>query len=306
MDAAQPALAATIQPTQCRPLADGGRMQETDTMQRTKTAPPESGGAQRGERLMWLTHQRVFYAGLLGPAAERTIGGHGVYVSPAGAPPHRLRIGGGAWQTGELLVVPPQVPHRVEGTHPLIFNLLIESESVDPARLPGFLQHCGPVDAPAFVQRVRDAHAQLLALPGPQGFEGLEFDRLFFGEALVPRALDARIRKVIDAINADPAAPTSAEDCAASVHLSFSRFLHLFKQETGMAFRAFRAWKRARSLLRYVRQTSTLTDIALDTGYPDSTHFSHSIRQVYGLKPSDILAGSRRLALHDAAGGLRH
>ena len=91
-------------------------------------------------------------------------------------------------------------------------------------------------------------------------------------------------------------------ECAASVHLSFSRFLHLFKQETGMAFRAFRAWKRARSLLRYVRQTATLTDIALEAGYPDSTHFSHSIRQVYGLKPSDILAGSRRLALHDAAG----
>jgi len=203
-------------------------------------------------------------------------------------------------------VVPPQVPHRVESAHPLIFNLLIESESVDPARLPGFLQHCGPVDAPAFVQHVRDAHAQLLVLSGRQSFEGLEFDCLFFGEALAPRALDARIRKVIDAINADPAAPASAEECAASVHLSFSRFLHLFKQETGMAFRAFRAWKRARSLLRYVRQDTTLTDIALDTGYPDSTHFSHSIRQVYGLKPSDIVAGSRRLALHDAAGGRRH
>ncbi len=275
-------------------------------MQRTKTAPPESGSAERGERLMWLTHQRVFYAGLLGAAAERTIGGYGVYLSPAGAPPNRLCIGGGAWQTGELLVVPPQVPHRVESAHPLILNLLIESESVDPARLPGFLQHCGRVDAPAFVQHMRDAHGRLLALSTRQSFDGLEFDRIFFGDTLAPRALDARIRKVIDAINADPAAPASAEECAASVHLSFSRFLHLFKQETGMAFRAFRAWKRARSLLRYVRQTSTLTDIALDTGYPDSTHFSHSIRQVYGLKPSDILAGSRRLALHDAAGGLRH
>jgi AraC-like DNA-binding protein len=297
MNAAPPALAATIQPTQCRPLANGGPMQETDTMQRTKTTPPASGGAQSGERLMWLTHQRVFYAGLLGAAAERTMGGHGVS--------NRLRIGGGAWQTGELLVVPPQVPHRVESAHPLIFNLLIESESVDPARLPGFMQHCGPVDAPAFVQRMRDAHTHLLAASGRQSFDGFDFDRLFFGEALAPRAIDARIRKVIDTINADPAAPTSAEDCAASVHLSFSRFLHLFKQETGMAFRAFRAWKRARSLLRYVRQTSTLTDIALDTGYPDSTHFSHSIRQVYGLKPSDIVAGSRRLALHDAAGGYR-
>ena len=276
-------------------------------MQGTRMAPSTQGGARegrgQGERLMWLTTQRVFYAGLLGRAAVRTMGGHGVYISPAGAPPNRLRVGGGAWQSGELLVVPPQVPIEIESAHPLILNLLIESESVDPARMPDWLQHCGPVQAPAFVQRVRESHAQLLAASARgQRFDGLDFDRQFFGAPLAPRALDARIRKVIDAINADPVAATSAEECAASVHLSFSRFLHLFKQETGMAFRAFRAWKRARSLLRYVRQTATLTDIALEAGYPDSTHFSHSIRQVYGLKPSDILAGSRRLALHDAAG----
>jgi len=273
-------------------------------MQGTRMAPSTQGGARegrgQGERLMWLTTQRVFYAGLLGRAAVRTMGGHGVYISPAGAPPNRLRVGGGAWQSGELLVVPPQVPIEIESAHPLILNLLIESESVDPARMPDWLQHCGPVQAPAFVQRVRESHAQLLAASARgQRFDGLDFDRQFFGAPLAPRALDARIRKVIDTINADPAAATSAEECAASVHLSFSRFLHLFKQETGMAFRA---WKRARSLLRYVRQTATLTDIALEAGYPDSTHFSHSIRQVYGLKPSDILAGSRRLALHDAAG----
>lgn len=276
-------------------------------MQGTRMAPSTQGGARegrgQGERLMWLTTQRVFYAGLLGRAAVRTMGGHGVYISPAGAPPNRLRVGGGAWQSGELLVVPPQVPIEIESAHPLILNLLIESESVDPARMPDWLQHCGPVQAPAFVQRVRESHAQLLAASARgQRFDGLDFDRQFFGAPLAPRALDARIRKVIDTINADPAAATSAEECAASVHLSFSRFLHLFKQETGMAFRAFRAWKRARSLLRYVRQTATLTDIVLEAGYPDSTHFSHSIRQVYGLKPSDILAGSRRLALHDAAG----
>lgn len=267
-------------------------------MQRASAVPPV-GTRRGGDRLMWLSTQRVFYAGLLGAAAERTLGGHGVYVAPLGGAPNRLCIGGGAWQSGDLLVVPPNVPHRVESAQPLVLNLLVESESVDPARLPHFLQHCGPVDAPDVVQRVRDGHARLVAASGRESLDSFNFDTLFFGRPLAPRALDARIRQVIDAINADPAAPTSAEQCAASVKLSFSRFLHLFKQETGVPFRAFRAWKRARSLLRHVRQPATLTDIALDTGYPDSTHFSHSIRQVYGLRPSDILAGSRRLALHE-------
>lgn len=263
----------------------------------TRTDTDRSGDSSRGERLMWLTHERVFYAGLLGAAAERSLGGHGVYVSPTGQP-MRIRIGGGAWQSGELLVVPPQVPHQVVSETPLILNLLIESESVDPARLPDFLQRCGAVEAPDFVHRVRAAHAQLLAAAGRESFDGLDFDTLFFGTPLAPRAIDARIRQVVARIVADPALPASAEECAASVQLSFSRFLHLFKQEIGVPFRAFRAWKRARSLLRHVRQSATLTDIALDTGYPDSTHFSHSIRQVYGLRPSDILAGSRRLAVY--------
>ncbi|MDM0116476.1 AraC family transcriptional regulator [Variovorax sp. J22R133] len=255
----------------------------------------------RGDRLMWLTTHRVFYAGLLGAVGERTFGGWGIYVALSAGDPIRVCIGNGAWQSGELLVVPPQVPHRVESAQPLVLNLLIESDSVDPARLPAFLQNCGRVDAPRFVERVRGMHARLLAASGRESFEGFDFDTLFFGEPLAPRAMDARIQRVVDRINADPSGPASAEECARAVNLSFSRFLHLFKEETGVPFRSFRAWKRARSLLRHVRQPSSLTDIALDAGYPDSTHFSHSIRQVYGLRPSEILAGSRRLKLHDGA-----
>ena len=249
---------------------------------------------------MWLTPQRVFYAGLLGAAGERSLGGHAVYVSPTGLP-NRIRLGGGAWQSGELIVVPPQVPHRIESAGPLVLNLLIEAETVDATALPCWLTHCGPVEVPEAQQRVRAAHAHLVHLAAARaGFGGLDFDALFFGAALAPRPLDPRVQRVIDRIVADPSATLSAESCAAAAGLSFSRFLHLFKAQTGMPFRAFRAWKRARSLLRHVRRAGSLTDIALDAGYPDSTHFSHSIRQVYGLTPSDIVAGSRRLRLHDA------
>ena len=108
---------------------------------------------------------------------------------------------------------------------------------------------------------------------------------------------------MIDTIKSDPSAPSSAEACAEQVHLSFSRFLHLFKQEVGVPFRSFRTWKRARSLLHYVNRDSNLAHVALDTGYPDSTHFSHSIRQVYGLKPKDIFAGSRRLSIYAQQAG---
>ncbi len=254
-----------------------------------------------GERVMWLTSQRVFYAGLLGATRTRSLGGHAVYVSPRGLP-NRVSIDGGPWQSGELLVVPPHVPHRVESPEPQVLNVVVEAESVRAEALPPVLQQSGAVHDDAMVRRVRVAHAQLLAACEGEAPPPADFDRLFFGEALAPRCVDPRIAQVIARICANPAEALAAEACAESVGLSFSRFLHLFRDQVGVPFRVFRAWKRARSLLRYVHQGTSLTDIALEAGYPDSTHFSHSIRQVYGLTPSDIVAGSRRLAVMDAHG----
>jgi AraC-like DNA-binding protein len=74
-----------------------------------------------------------------------------------------------------------------------------------------------------------------------------------------------------------------------------SRFLHLFRQETGSPFRPFRAWKRARRLLDQVSAKCSLTDMALDSGYSDSSHFSNSIRDSFGVKPRDMLAGFRHM-----------
>ena len=96
---------------------------------------------------MWLGPTRVFYAGLLGATSYRSLGGHGIYVSPTGEP-LRMCVPGGAWHSGEVLVVPARVSHQVATAHPQVLNLLLESESVDRARLPSFLRRCGPVDAP--------------------------------------------------------------------------------------------------------------------------------------------------------------
>jgi len=50
-----------------------------------------------------------------------------------------------------------------------------------------------------------------------------------------------------------------------------------------------------------VTENANLADVAQHTGYPDSSHFSHSIRLVFGLTPKDVFAGSRKLELHAQA-----
>lgn len=248
-------------------------------------------------RLMWITPDRVFYVGLLGAPSVRTMGSIIVYVAVEGD--IRIRIDGGEWETTDMAVVQPYVPHQVLAEARSINVLKVEAETVDLEALPDLLKGNGPVHAPEFVQLVRQRQRELSEKGAAVDLLRLNFDQTFFGSMLMPRRVDRRIAAVLERIKQDPSAPAIAEEYAETAHLSFSRFLHLFKQEVGAPFRSFRTWKRARSLLHYVDRDVNLAYLALDTGYPDSTHFSHSIRKVYGLKPKDIFAGSRRLMVYD-------
>lgn len=247
------------------------------------------------ERVMWITPDRVFYVGLLGAPSVRNFGAVSVYVGLDC--PVSVSVDGGEWETSQVAVVQPYTPHRVAYASRNIAVIHIEPESVDMSALPRMLREgSGAVQADEFRAHVLRCH-QAIIRNGQSATEPmLDFDTLVFGASLAARAVDPRIALVLERIRRDPSSQALAQDCAEQVHLSFSRFLHLFKSEVGASFRSFRTWKRARSLLHYVvDQSTTLTDVALGAGYPDSTHFSHSIRQVYGLKPKDIFAGSRKL-----------
>ena len=246
---------------------------------------------------MWITPGRVLYAGLLGRPSVRRIGGIIVYVAQQA--PVRVSIEGADWEEGELVVVPPYLPHRVACNARTITKLIVEPETVDRSELPIFMRdQRGAVRAPDFVRRVQRVLARLQVRAAELPHDDAAFDEILFGGALPPAALDGRIADVVADIARDPAGATSAKDYAAGARLSFSRFLHLFKDEAGAPLRSFRTWKRARSLLHYVTQDANLADIAQQTGYPDSSHFSHSIRLVFGLTPKDVFAGSRKLELH--------
>jgi AraC-like DNA-binding protein len=247
------------------------------------------------DRMMWITPDRVFYAGLLGAPVMHTKGAIIVYVAIEGR--LRVRQQGGEWQTAEVAVIQPYVQYEIacEGRHAL--DILIEPETVDLSRLPPLLRACGAVHAPEFAAHVRCAHQRLVSSGGALDLRPADFDLTFFGQPLPARSLDPRIAAVLESIKNDPSTVAAAEQCADQAKLSFSRFLHLFKEQVGAPFRSVRTWKRARSLLHHVNSDNSLVYVALDIGYPDSTHFSHSIRQTFGLKPKDIFAGSRKLRI---------
>lgn len=246
--------------------------------------------------LMLITPERVFYAGLTGRPRQRCQGAFNVYVALQGS--LWLTTSDGNERYGELLVVPPNSTHTIASDHRSAICVMVEPESVPPGTLEELaLRLTGPAQQ-AFVSRIRAAYEMLRNRRSGEGITSAQFDSMCFGEPLPPRVLDPRVTRAIAQIGKFSGEPVTAASCAAEAGLSSSRFLHLFKDETGISFRSFRAWKRARHLLHFANQDINLAHLAQDIGYPDSTHFSHSIRRFYGLKPRAIFSGSRNLAIY--------
>lgn len=248
--------------------------------------------------LMLITPERVFYAGLLGRPRERCPGAFHVYVAIRGS--LWLTTADGRESYGELAATLPNVRHTIASDYRSAICLVIEPESVGDGVFENLAARLSGPEAALIAARIREAYAQVQARQAGDDISNAEFDTMCFGEALPPRALDPRVVRSIAQIGRFGGEPVTAASCAAEAGLSPSRFLHLFKEETGISFRSFRAWKRARHLLHFANQDINLAHLAQDIGYPDSTHFSHSIRRFYGLKPRAIFSGSRDLAIYSS------
>jgi len=254
--------------------------------------------SRKSGHLMLITPERVFYAGLLGRPRERCSGGFNIYVA----------IEGGLWLTtsdgrksrAEMVAVLPNVGHTIASDYRSVLSIVIEPESVCPGVLEDLARRLSGPEGAAFTSRIRAAYLELRDHHAGDDFSSAEFDRLCLGEVLPVRQLDPRVARAMVQIGRFSGEPVTAASCAAEAGLSPSRFLHLFKEETGISFRSFRAWKRARHLLHFANQDINLAHLAQDIGYPDSTHFSHSIRRFYGLKPRAIFSGSRDLAIYSS------
>lgn len=259
-------------------------------------------------RFMWITPGRVFYGGLLGAPTLRRLGSWTLYFSRDAT----LRLsfdaaGDVRWHEGRLAVVPPYRSHRLASAAREVCDILIEPETIDAAGLDeplravlqgeGMLDTAQPVLA-GLLERLCEAHDQLASQLDPLPADDAAFDTLVFGTTLAEPALDPRIIAALETLKDDDGLDASAQELADRTQLSFHRFLHLFSDEVGVPLRTFRSWKRARVWLKHVTEESNLTEVAHRIGYPDSAHFSRSVRQVFGLQPKDVIAGCRRLALY--------
>lgn len=99
---------------------------------------------------------------------------------------------------------------------------------------------------------------------------------------------DERILRSLARLGAAPGEEHSLASVAAEAKLSESRYLHLFKQATGVPFRRYRQWIRIGAATRAIARGQSLTEAALAAGFASSSHFSFAFKEMFGMAPSGL------------------
>ena len=110
---------------------------------------------------------------------------------------------------------------------------------------------------------------------------------------------DERIAAAAEYILRSPALDADTATLAARSGLSASRFQHLFKATTGVPVRRYRLWARMRRAISLAVGGATVTHAALEAGFSSPAHFTAGFREMFGMAPTQLLAGAPVLAEED-------
>jgi len=102
------------------------------------------------------------------------------------------------------------------------------------------------------------------------------------------RRIDERILRCIRRMRLTDDGIPSLQIMAKSVFLSAGRFSHLFKEETGISFRAYVQHCKLIRSLKAIHEHSNLTAASYEGGFSDQPHFTKTFLKTFGIIPSKV------------------
>jgi AraC-like DNA-binding protein len=248
---------------------------------------------------LYIWESRVFYLGELPDISEHRLGAAALCVG-VDRSFEVLESESSSWRGCRSILIPPGCMHAIHVGGALMAILFLEPESDHYIRLREVMQGG---DWQCLYGLVNENEVIKLLFDLRQHPQDAELTYVLLDKIIDPnhavltvnRDLDVRINRVIQLIKEDPSQSYSVEALADKVHLSPTRLVHLFKEQTGVPIRRFRQWNRMKSVVEFVAAGQTLTDAALNAGFSDSAHLSRAFRNMFGIKPSFLFNRSASL-----------
>lgn len=194
---------------------------------------------------------------------------------------------------GRGVAVGANVPHRMQATAAETMLVLVDAEH---AAVHSLLAGCPAGSAVTTLPSPR--RLEIDRVPTDCASAVRCFNAIIDGgcgdrRARPPSARDERIASALSAIDSRLNATLTLAQIAATVHLSGSRFAHLFTEQIGIPFRRYVLWARIKRAVSIALAGEQLTTAAIEAGFADQAHFTRVFRRTFGFSPSTVIKNSR-------------
>lgn len=138
---------------------------------------------------------------------------------------------------------------------------------------------------------MREIAIRIATTPKPRGRDHLlallllEIETIATMPMVLPQPSDARIRRMTEAITADPADQRPLKSWARLLGMSERSLIRSFQAETGMTFRQWRRQARLLVALERLAAGEAVTAVAFAVGYDSASAFIAAFRAVFGETP---------------------
>ena len=234
-----------------------------------------------GDGTRWHSHERaqLVYAtsGVMAVTARTDNGAEGVWI----VPPERA-----VWMPGEM-------EHRVD------FPSAVEMRSlfVRPDAAPSLPNACRVVTVSPLLRELIRAAVELpleYDADGPAGrVMAVILDQLEVLDQAplhLPLPDDVRLKRIADALTADPSDTRTLDDWAKTAGASARTLARLFIKKTGLTFGAWRQQARLLKALELLAAGQSVTTTALDLGYDSPSAFIAMFKKALGVSPGKYFA----------------
>lgn len=247
----------------------------------------------RKSSYMYPWSKRTLFLGALPAPVNVTYGAATLVVSLGNC--IRFSLKNGVLQEGYSLLIPAGLPVWLDCGDETIAICHLDVLGQDYSRFEGCFPQAQRSNALAvslcdeadYRELFRQMHAQ--PATSAQAWEMLDgILEYSFKRAENKAIVDPQIEAAIAHIKQNFDENMSVDEIAARVNLSVPTLIRKFKQQSGVPIRRFRLWHRLYESMLFVGAGQSLTEAALNSGFSDSPHFTHSFSFLWGVSPSDL------------------
>jgi len=194
------------------------------------------------------------------------------------------------------MVVMPDRRHRFDGRGAMVATLFVEPNSVRGAalkqRFTGFdLALLRDAEVNPAVVNLKNRYAAAAPDESMRHSAEAAICRIA-GKPSTVAETDRRVTSAIAWMGRRLGTPIRLDEVAAAVHLSPSRFRHLFVSHTGVSLRAWLLWARVDHAVTTAFGGRSWTDAAHESGFADAAHLTRTCHRVFGLAPTMLVPES--------------